>query len=78
MTTSFYSAAAGYTHRQNIPSDSWNIAHNMNVKPTVQVYVIREGYSEYERIMPKEIQIVDDNHVRILFSIPMIGKAILI
>ena len=47
MTTSFYSAAAGYTHRQTIPSDSWNIAHNMDVKPTVQVYVIRDGYNEY-------------------------------
>jgi hypothetical protein len=75
--TSFYSAAAGYTHRQTVPSDTWNIAHNMDVKPTVQVYVIRAN-NEYERIMPKEIQIVDDNHVKILFSVPMIGKVILI
>jgi hypothetical protein len=75
--SSFYGPAAGYTHRQTVAADTWNIAHNMNVKPTVQVYVIRAN-NEYERIMPKEIQIVDDNHVKILFSVPMIGKVILI
>lgn len=77
MTISFYSAAMGYTHRQTIPSNSWNIAHNMNVKPTVQVFIIREN-NVYERIMPKGINIVDDNHVVITFSDPQIGKAILI
>lgn len=75
--TSAYSIATGYTHRQTIPESTWNISHNMNVKPTVQVYIIREQ-NAYERIMPKEIQIVDDNHVVILFSMPQIGKAILI
>jgi hypothetical protein len=46
----------------------------MGVKPTVQVFVVREGFNEYERIMPKDIEIVDDDHVRVKFSIPMFGK----
>lgn len=71
-----YSLGISYTHFQNEYSESWLINHNLGVKPTVQVYVLRSGIA-YERILPKDIEIIDTEHVVVHFSIPMIGKVIL-
>lgn len=75
MPSSFRSAK-GYSHYQTEPSDTWLINHKRNLIPVVQVYVIKDGMEQ--RILPKEVIIVDLDNVRIEFTTPITGRAVLL
>lgn len=75
MPSSFRSAK-GYSHYQTEPSDVWLINHKRSLIPVVQVYVIKDGMEQ--RILPKEVIIVDLDNVRIEFTTPITGRAVLL
>lgn len=75
MPSSFRSAK-GYTHYQTEPSDIWLINHKRGLIPVVQVFVNKDGMEQ--RIHPKEVIIVDLDNVRIEFTIPVTGRAVLL
>ena len=75
MPSSFRSAK-GYTHYQTEPSDTWLLNHKRGLIPVVQVFVNKDGMEQ--RIHPKEVIIVDLDNVRIEFTIPVTGRAVLL
>ena len=75
MPSSFRSAK-GYTHYQTEPSNVWLINHKKGVIPVVQVFVNKDNMEQ--RIFPNELIIVDLDNVRIEFTVPITGRAVLL
>lgn len=70
-----------FRHEQEIPSDSWTIVHNMSGNgsdglPIVDTFIFKD--SQFEKIIPLGVTKIDRNTVRIDFSIPRIGFAVVI
>lgn len=66
-------AITSFTHEQAVASDSWLINHNLGFKPTVQASVDYGGVRQ--TILPVDVQHLDDNTIRIIFSQPFTGSA---
>lgn len=62
----------GYTHQQPMPNTVWTVAHNLNRAVMVDVFVNFQG--KLEKILPRNVVILDLNTVRVEFSTPMTGK----
>lgn len=60
-----------YVHNQNYPSDSWNIKHDMNKKPSVQIFDNDSNEYEADKIY------IDSNNVEIKLEVSISGFAIL-
>lgn len=58
-----------FTHDQMIPSDTWNVVHNLGYKPNV---LIEDSAGT---IVHGEIDYVDNNNLTLRFSAAFAGKA---
>lgn len=56
-----------YVHTQSTPSTTWNVAHNLNYRCSVQV-VDNAGNQ-----IIAQIDWIDNNNVQVLFNMPMTG-----
>ena len=68
-------SAQFFQFEQAIPSSTWEIEHNLNRYPIVDVWFVNEG--ETVRLNPNQVTYVDPNNVTISFSIPQSGFAVL-
>lgn len=60
---------------QSTPSSNWSVTHNLDtMQPAVDVWVDDNGVTT--AMLPKQVQLVDANHLNISFSIPMAGTAV--
>lgn len=60
---------------QTVPSDTWLISHNATTVPTVSVTVLHEG--NYVLALPASVEVVDDTTIKVTFTVPRIGVAVL-
>jgi len=67
-----YETIRSNTFYQNVPSDTWNIEHNMDSDIIIQVFDI-----DFEEIIPSDIDYVSSNLVSINFDIPVSGFVIM-
>lgn len=65
--------ASGVTHKQEEASDAWTISHNLGRVPGVTVAINFD--SKLQVVLPREIEIVDENQVIVRFSNPQTGEA---
>lgn len=62
----------GFHHTQSIASNTWEITHNSNSDKIVSVLV----FDYYNKsILPNEIEVINQNIVKITFGFPMSGTA---
>lgn len=68
-----------YNHKQTSQSAQWDITHNLNTHPLVDV---RIGYGrnpvEFFAVLPQKIEYLDSNTLRVIFSAAYAGEARLI
>lgn len=57
------------------PSVNWVITHNLNKHVTTDVFVMREG--SLTKILPKAVEYLNLQQVRITFTEPESGKVII-
>lgn len=62
-----------YQHIQQTPATNWLIKHDLGRDVIADVSVEVDG--EMQKILPKSIEVVDDNNVKVSFSVPFKGKA---
>lgn len=63
-----------YEHVQSSSSSVWTIDHNLNTTlPSVQVYG-----ADYRVVFPDDIQIVSNNQVKVKFTRPITGRAVVL
>ena len=60
-----------YTHTQNTPSTTWNIAHNLGIFP--QVSVVEFGGAN----IVGDVTYLDTNNIRVTFTAAVSGRAYL-
>lgn len=60
-----------FVFEQAESSDTWNIIHNLNKRPSVTVV------DEYDRIITPEIQYISDTQIIVKFNCAFKGKAYL-
>lgn len=65
-----------YRHIQEAASTTWNIEHNLDTYPIVDVYVDNGGV--VQKVVPKAVTYVDHNNCSVLFSRPTAGFATVI
>lgn len=65
-----------YEHVQDVASDVWNITHNMNALPVVDVFFI-DRFGKLSKLIPMEVKCTTLNTMSIHFAAPRVGKAIL-
>ena len=73
MLTPTPSGIRFFQFSQNVPSDTWNIYHAFGQKPLVDTNVIVNG--NVMKAFPLSIIHVDDNNVRVTWTIPYSGFA---
>lgn len=63
------------THTQSVASDVWEIDHGLNtLQPAINVWIPVNGV--YTAILPAEVRVIDSNHLRVTFSAPQVGSAV--
>lgn len=65
--------AQSHNHIQASDSDTWEITHNMNTKPSVSCVVNIDGADR--QMMPKDVVYLNQNQLRVLWSVPRKGSA---
>jgi hypothetical protein len=66
--------AVTYQHTQSSPASVWQVNHNLNNYPIVDV-MISYTTGELVKIIPMDIRIIDMNNCEIHFSQPQKGQA---
>ena len=67
---------SSHSHTQDVAQATWDINHNMNCHPAVDVNVYIDGV--LTKIIPKDIEYLDANTVRVTFSNAYTGTARLV
>lgn len=62
--------ASGFSYAQEEPAEVWQIGHNLD-----STDVLIQVFEGTEVVWPAETVIVDENNVKIVFAIPVAGKA---
>lgn len=63
-----------YEHIQNSPADTWIVRHNLYTQsPIVDVFVEVDGV--LQKILPKQVKVIDQLECHIVWSTPRAGKA---
>ena len=63
-----------HNHTQDVAADTWTIVHNLGTNaPVVDVYVDIDG--SRSKIIPKEVKVVDNKTLQIVFSETRTGVA---
>lgn len=63
-----------HTHNQTLPTAVWNIKHDLNTNPTVDVLIYNDDRSLVE-IQPTTVEFIDSNNVRLTFNDSYVGMA---
>lgn len=59
----------GFQHIQNTPSNQWIIQHNKSTTAfTYQIFT-----DNLEPVLPEDVEIVNQNQIKIIFTAPMTG-----
>lgn len=61
----------GFVFEQALSSDTWEITHNLNKRPSIMVV------DEFDRVVVGDEEYIDNNNVRITFKAAFKGKAYL-
>ena len=73
MATSTLKPSMTYT--QDTAANVWDIEHNLNTfQPAINVWVSVGG--TMTAILPKEIRVIDANNLRVTFTDPQTGSAV--
>lgn len=76
MAEELQNAAVVYTQADNNPQAVWEIEHGLQTdRPVVDVFIKVNGVDT--KILPKEIRVLTTNAVRITFSSPQSGTAVI-
>jgi hypothetical protein len=63
------------THTQDTAANVWNIEHNLStLQPAINVWVSVGGVMT--AILPKEIRVIDADNLRVTFTDPQTGSAV--
>lgn len=63
-----------HNHEQTVPAAEWIITHSLNTRaPCVDVFIDYEG--ERTKILPKDVIVVDNKTVKIVFTSLRTGVA---
>lgn len=74
MTITFKEAKT-YHHTQTVSSNTWVIAHSLDIYPIIDVFVDING--EQQKIIPMSVEYTDANTCTVNFSTPQTGFATL-
>lgn len=66
--------SAGLRHEQEAPSRTWTISHGLGKYPSVSCYTLSSGSPH---MIVGDVEYVDENTVRVLFSATVSGVAYL-
>lgn len=69
-------AVLSYQHTQITPSAIWTVVHSLNNYPIVDVMVNENG--SLQKIIPKDIKVIDMNICEVHFSTLRTGQARLV
>lgn len=64
-----------FIYEQQTPSDNWLIVHNLNKYVVIDVYIDYNGTRT--KIIPQAIIFVNKNTVRVKFTSPRTGQALI-
>lgn len=73
-----YTVAKRHSFTQATPSTQWDIEYPVSFVPVVDVMIINPDTGNLEKILPMSIERITNNHLRISFSVPYAGNAILV
>lgn len=63
-----------YQHIQETPSDLWVVQHNLFTRaPIVDAYVDLDN--QLQKMLPKEVVVIDQTQCHIVWSVPRTGRA---
>jgi hypothetical protein len=65
--------AVPFTYTQGTPSVQWTIIHNFGRVPACDVVISYNGSTQ--KVLPYDVEQIDDNTVVIKFSTPQVGVA---
>lgn len=66
-----------YIHVQEDPEVTWVINHGLNTTaPMVNVWIDDNGIER--KVIPNDIKVINAGTVNIIFSVPRIGKAVIL
>ena len=69
MTTS-----CSHNHEQDVAATTWTIVHNLGTyAPVIDVYIDING--SRSKILPKEVNVIDNTTVQVVFSEARAGSA---
>lgn len=64
----------GYTHDQTAAAAEWLIFHQLNTtSPVVDCFITYNG--EFQKAIPKNVEIIDAANIKITWTSPISGKA---
>lgn len=61
---------------QSEASDTWTIVHNLSRLPTCDVRIIQDSVSV--KVLPSDVEYIDDSTIVVKFTAPQIGSARLV
>lgn len=73
MATIQYGVSYEFTHIQSTANNIWDVDYKRKVVPIVEVRVNLNG--TLEKILPQNIELINDHTVRISFATPFTGVA---
>ncbi len=62
-----------YRHEQTTAATTWTITHNLGVYPIVDAWTMYEG--DLQKILPAQVNYVDENTCTLVFTVPISGFA---
>jgi hypothetical protein len=65
--------STSYQHLQEDAAMVWNVNHNLNTYPIIDVFILYNG--EIRRVMPKSIEYIDELNCAVTFTEPRSGFA---
>jgi hypothetical protein len=65
-----------FTYTVKSASDVWNITHDLGKFVSTDIFVFRNG-TELTKMLPKSVEYISDNEVRVTFTNPESGKAVI-
>lgn len=63
-----------FIHEQKTASNEWTISHGLNKRVVIDVYIDYNGIRT--KVIPKAIILVDLNTIKVQFSSPRTGQAL--
>lgn len=68
--------ATFYQHDQDVPAIVWNIDHNLNDYPIIDVFITIDG--ALVKVIPSAVTYIDNNTASVTFQSAHAGKAMVV